>query len=245
MAAGLEPDDKGYLSSYQENLLQPLSAAAKSAFDKGSGSELRDKPGSPAKMRALHSSSALAVNAFDFWSIHPNRSLIAALDLPDTSDALIRFEGQYPTGLPGIPPNLDVMLELASGDLVGIECKFTEWLTPKTSGTASFKEKYFPAGGSVWERVGLTSAQRLAETIHSGEAAFQHLNAPQLLKHALGLATSADAKFRLFYLYFDCHGPVGELHRSEIGRFAAAVGHELGFQALSYQALFLLRRDQY
>lgn len=65
--AGLEPDELGYLKSYEQNLFQPLNRQSREAFDKGSGSELRDRPTGPAKMRALHSSSALAVNFFDAW----------------------------------------------------------------------------------------------------------------------------------------------------------------------------------
>lgn len=237
-SAGLEPDGKGYLPSYQDNLFQPLSAAARAAFEKGSGSELVDKPSAPAKMRALHSSSALAANAFDFWATHPNRPLLNALGLPDTHEAKIRFEDQYPTGLPGNPPNLDVVLELATGELVGIESKFTEWLSPKSPGAKPFKDKYFPEGQGVWERSGLASSQQLAGKIQAGEVQFRHLDAGQLLKHALGLACRPGTKFRLFYLYFDCDNSAGELHRSEIGAFASAVGPELGFQAHSYQRLF-------
>ena len=72
---GLAPDSRGYLASYEENLFQPLSPTAKTAFELGCGSELKDRTGSPAKMRALHSSSALAANAFDFWSCSPNTGL--------------------------------------------------------------------------------------------------------------------------------------------------------------------------
>ena len=234
---GLAPDSRGYLASYEENLFQPLSPTAKTAFELGSGSELKDRTGSPAKMRALHSSSALAANAFDFWSCRPNTDLLAALGLPDTSDAMIRFEGQYPTGLPGNPPNLDVVLELSTGDVVGIESKFTEWLSPKAPGVTPFKEKYFPAGNGVWERRGLTKSQQFAEKLQGGELTFRYLDAPQLLKHALGLASAVGDRFRLLYIYFDCNCPSGEIHSSEIKAFDSAAGVELAFQALSYQDL--------
>lgn len=235
---GLAPDSKGYLASFQDNLFQPLGPAAREAFEKGSGSELLDKPGSPAKMRALHSSSALAANVFDFWSGVPNAALLASLGLADTSDAVIRFEGQYPTGLPGNPPNLDVVLELATDEVVGIESKFTEWIYPKAAGSAPFKDKYFPDGIGVWERLGLTRSQVLANKVQRGEVKFRHLDVPQLLKHALGLATGLGDRFRLFYIYFDCSGPAGVIHRSEIKAFEAAAGAELKFQAFSYQDLF-------
>jgi hypothetical protein len=37
------------------------------------------------------------------------------------STARIGFAAQYPTGLPGNPPNLDVVLECRDADVVAIE----------------------------------------------------------------------------------------------------------------------------
>ena len=59
---------------------------------------------SPAKMKALYSSSDLAVNVFDYWSQHDVAPLAAALAL-DESILSVAFEAQYPTGLGGNPPN--------------------------------------------------------------------------------------------------------------------------------------------
>lgn len=155
----------------------------------------------------------------------------------DKELATIRFEGQYPTGLPGNPPNLDVVLELQSGLTVGIESKFTEWLTAKSPNKVAFKEKYFPPGEGVWERVGLPETQRLAEEIQSGSRFFRHLDAPQLLKHALGLATHCGSSFRLFYIYFDGAGVEGDTHRQEISMFSERLNADLSFKAFSYQEL--------
>jgi hypothetical protein len=106
--------------------------------------------------------------------------------------------------LPGNPPNLDVALERADGFAIGIESKFTEWLTPKSASRPPFKEKYFPSGNGVWDQVGLTATQQLAESMQSEEITFRYLDAPQLIKHALGLATHLGGHFRLPYIYFDC-----------------------------------------
>ena len=81
VSAGLDPDSRGYLPSYSENLFQVLNPKSKSSFDQGSGSELEDTPRRPAKMRALHSSSALAVNFFDTWVASENSPLLNALEL--------------------------------------------------------------------------------------------------------------------------------------------------------------------
>lgn len=235
-SANLEPDQSGYLADYESNLFRPLSPCTKRAFDRGSGSELQDRANRPAKMRALHSSSALAVNFFDAWVDTDSKPLMEVLGL-ETGSVSIRFEGQYPTSLPGNPPNLDVVLELQSGLTIGIESKFTEWLTPKSPGKAPFKEKYFPPGDGVWKRVGLPETQCFAEEIQSTNLTFRHLDAPQLVKHALGLATHCRTAFRLFYLYFDSAGAEGDIHKKEISLFSERLDTELGFKAFSYQEL--------
>ncbi|RQD58789.1 MAG: hypothetical protein D5R98_08130 [Desulfonatronovibrio sp. MSAO_Bac4] len=235
-SAGLKPDRRGYLANYESNLFQPLNQQSKEAFDQGSGSELRDRPTGAAKMRALHSSSALAVNFFDAWVDNDAGALMKILGLKQES-VNIRFEGQYPTGLPGNPPNLDVVFEFYSGLTVGIESKFTEWLTAKSQSKVPFKEKYFPSAGGVWERVGLPATQSIAEEIQSKSLIFRHLDAPQLAKHALGLATHCGPNFRLFYIYFDGPGVEGNTHRQEINVFSEQLKAELGFKAFSYQEL--------
>jgi hypothetical protein len=234
--AGLKPDDQGYLGSYESNLFQPLNSRSKAAFDQGSGSELKDRPNGRAKMRALHSSSALAVNFFDAWVGEDTKPLLELFGLKP-EQVQIRFEGQYPTGLPGTPPNLDVVFELQNGFLVGIESKFTEWLSHKSVSKPSFKEKYFPSGHGVWDLVGLPETQRLAEDIQSKAIAFRYLDAPQLVKHALGLATHSGSNIRLLYVYFDGEGVEAKMHREEIGVFAERLHSELGFKAFSYQEL--------
>jgi len=235
--AGLEPDEKGYLPSYKANLFQSMHPETKSSFDQGSGSELVDTPRYPAKMRALHSSSALAVNFFDAWVANPNGSLLEALGIHGTDGCRVRFEAQYPTGLPGTPPNLDVTLELPSGEIIGIESKFTEWLTPKPQSKSPFKEKYFPEGSGMWSSVSLSECQLLAEKMRDGVITFRYLDAAQLLKHALGLATGVGSRFRLFYIFFDAECTEGEAQRREIEEFSSAVGAELKFHAISYQSL--------
>lgn len=234
--AGLEPDARGYLPSYELNLYKPLSEGSRLAFENGSGSELRDTRRYPAKMRAAHSSSALAVNVFDAWVDRDTRPLVRALGLEPVL-VNVRFEAQFPTGLPGNPPNVDVALERADGFVIGIESKFTEWLTPKSASRPPFKEKYFPSGNGVWDQVGLTATQRLAESIQSKEITFRYLDAPQLIKHALGLATHLGGNFRLHYIYFDCSGSEAAAHQSEITTFSELVRDELGFKAMSYQEL--------
>jgi hypothetical protein len=151
---GLEPDARGYLPDVASYLLRPLNTKTESAFEKGSGSELRDTHSRPAKMKALHSSSALAVNVFDGW-VNKDKSAIQKVLQVDAEILSISFEEQFPTGLTGNPPNLDVALQLAGGSVIGIESKFSEWLTPKPASKEPFKPKYFPAATQLWAERGL------------------------------------------------------------------------------------------
>ena len=230
------PCSRGYLGKVEDNLFAPLNLETRAAFLRGSGGELVDKARSPAKMRALHSSSALAVNIFDHWVRNPSGPLLRSLGFDGSPAVSVRFEAQYPTGLPGTPPNLDVVIESPELPLLAVESKFTEWLSPKRVGQKPFKDKYFPAKVGMWESVGLKRSQQFAEQVQA-RPTLQHLDAPQMLKHALGLATHNPAGFRLFYIYFDSAGSRGDVHRAELAEFSAAVGSELGFHAISYQDL--------
>ncbi len=239
---GLDPDEKGYLPDVESNLFQPLSPASRKSFEDGSGAELVDRPKSAAKMRALHSSSALAVNVFDYWVGRDCKPLQTALELGTSIESIV-FEAQYPTGLGGIPPNVDVALTLSDGHTIGIESKFSEWLSPKKPGKNPFKEKYFPDGEGIWTRLGLPHSQALVESIHSGARHFTHLYAAQLLKHSLGMANMFGNRFSLCYIYCDWPGQESEIHRREIDEFDHAVGEELRFKAVSYQELFALLKN--
>jgi hypothetical protein len=236
-AEGLSVDACAYLDSSEENLLQPLSPLARIAFEQGNGSELKDRGNSPAKMRALHSSSALAVNVFDYWSLRESLPLTKALEVEHATGPL-QFEKKYPTGLRGNPPNLDVVLPLQSGITFAIESKFTEWLAPKSGSASPFKNKYFESDNDLWHRVGLPECQRLAQDVQVGTEPFVHLDAPQLLKHALGLAKQTGQRFSLCYLYYDWPSAESEIHHLEIARFAGRVGSELRFRTIAYQDLF-------
>lgn len=232
---GLQPDERGYVASYQANLFKPLSPAALSSFGLGSGNELRGTSFRPAKMSALHSSSALAVNVFDYWCDRPDL-MLAALGLP-TGGMPLKFEAQFPTGLDGNPPNLDVAVRWADGTWLGIESKFTEWLTPKPAGKEQFKPKYFPEAQPLWGTWGLPGSQKLAMLISGGATRYRVLDATQLLKHALGLACSG-SKFELLYVYYDVPGAESELHKAELDDFAGRIAGDFPFHVRRYQEVF-------
>jgi hypothetical protein len=110
-------------------------------------------------------------------------------------------------------------------------------MSAKPRGHASFKPKYFPADAPLWLGLGLPKAQQLAEDLQHERRHFTYLDAPQLLKHTLGLASQNFAGSSLLYLYFDAMGLVAEEHRREITRFQQQLDAGAGFRAMTYQDL--------
>ena len=81
------------------NLFQPLLPDIRTSFAAGDGSELGSS-GLPGKMQAIHSSSALGVNVFQYWkSISAVPVIAAACDLCRRGSDVscdIQFEEKYP-----------------------------------------------------------------------------------------------------------------------------------------------------
>ena len=231
-----------YLDSIDANLWEPLSDRTQNAFMNAGGSELQDKGDKPAKMKALHSSGALAVNFFSYWTTENVALLLAALCIDEDRMDSLDFEPKFPTGLRGNPPNPDYAIWPRSGGVFAIESKFTEWVSKHTKIDTDFREKYLRNSPGLWEQQKLPHCQKLAEEIGAekddGKPLFQFLDAAQLLKHALGLATIHGDRFSLYYLYYDWRGERSEAHKEEIKCFAARVGEETRFKALSYQKVY-------
>ena len=218
----------GYVESARDNLvpgvrLEDFEADVRS----GAGAELKGK------FRAVHSSTALAVNVFG-----PFRRMIADLVLPGVGPfSCLEFERRCPTGLRGTPPHLDVLLQ-GSQDVVGIESKLTE---PLAKHRASFEPAY---------RENIRDERResawFAEMLRLEQEPepFYWLDVAQLVKHAFGLArTFPHDPVTLFYIYWEPSGaePFPELveHRSEIKAFSERVaGSRPRFRAISYPELW-------
>ena len=229
-------DTKGYTTTVTENLFQPLSEAAQAEFGLGAGSELKGK------MRALHSSSALVCNVFDYWCERPLQPLMTALGPLDGFDHL-HFEQIYPTSI-GSRPHLDVAF---CGDKIKpfvIESKFVEPYGADKSGIV-FKRAYFPEDLGpfpedlgLWANHGLTNCQALAWKIDRREIKFSRLEVPQLLKHILGLANTFGENFTLLYLWYDHSSAEAMEHRQEIDTFMQHLNGEIDFRTMTYQELF-------
>jgi hypothetical protein len=242
-ARGIDIDQHGYVIHPESNLLAPLSPTFESALIAAGGGELQEQRSRPPKIRALHSSAVLAINIFQYWERRTGYELSRALGF-DAALVDVRIEQQFSSGLRGTPPTLDVVLSLADGRSIAIESKFTEWMTRKRPKLAHFREKYLADGADLWAGRGLHECQALAREIADDKEEFRQLDALQLLKHALGLATSGPSRFSLCYLYYedDETSAAGARHRTrhrtEIRRFADRIDSALGFRALTYQTLF-------
>lgn len=137
LTSGLTKDEKGKLvdelhfSNYRDNLFQDLSEIARKAFNAGSGHELKSREdSSPAKASALHSSSMLACNFFD-W-INSSNSAEYEICVGDHKYSKAYFEVKIPTLAKPKPTyaNIDVMLVSTDGKRIAfIESKFTEHLS--------------------------------------------------------------------------------------------------------------------
>ena len=213
LVGGTIPDrgEKNYLYDLTDNLFEPLSDENLIYYDSGDGNETRDSKTRLAKMKALHSSSALVVNMFQYWQGKENTPLLYACGLSskkssepscvienissDTPKVLpitgrtfepkIKFEEQFEISddKSRFPhsPNIDVVIETGLSD-IAIESKFTEPYNGRKY--EGLKQKYVE-DVSFWNE--LPNLYELAKEISPDNNRFQYLDAAQLIKHILGL----------------------------------------------------------
>lgn len=236
--------DRRYLLSVEENLFAPLSKPTKRAFESGKGKELEDTNERPAKMRALRSSSALVCNLFDYWIPIDINAIGRCLGLEANAQE-IRFEVELPTGLGGTPPTPDLLIIDQNGNATIVESKFTEPYKPKrySKKRPPFAKSYFDDPEGIWRKSGLPRCQTLAERLSRGEKLFHHLDAPQLLKHAIGMK-QAHPTGTLTLLWFDLVHAEGCALRREIQKFEKLVDVELGFNVIRHQTVFQRLRSE-
>ncbi len=218
----------GYVADWNDNLIPGVFAAQFEAdLRAGAGQELEGK------FKALHSSSALAVNTFAPFKPNP-----ADLRFQGKQGFThLQFEQRLPTGLGGTPPNLDVWLQSPDG-VIAIESKFLEYFTPKQAEyNASYVRTALPQADNAWWDV----------LQFSQAAGKQYLDTAQLVKHALGLLKyqqdNKPLSATLVYLFWEpvnaaafdaCHR-----HRQQIHELATRVANSrIKFEALSYNELW-------
>jgi hypothetical protein len=239
---------KVYTTELRENLFQPLSSQARTDFEGGDGGELTGEKSRPAKMQALHSSSALGVNIFDYWRMSSDLSTIASsCGLSKKGRVFsgdIRFEYKFPIDDRfRFAPNMDVVIlpQSRTYKCYAIECKFTEAYAGY--GHGGFDPKYFD-NEDVWD--GLSDTKLLAKNISPDDERFKYLHAAQLIKHILGLNREFEKnQYRLLYLYYDALGEAGYRHRCEVDDFAETTKSDrIAFHHITYQEL-ITRLAQY
>ena len=244
---GITIDDAGYVALLNDNLFLPLIPQAIQEFQAGAGDELANN------MRAVHSSSALVANTFNYWGLYQDLGpIISALCPTLVNYALqdIRFEAQVPINWPAtpqgplIPPHLDVIIryrdqaEPEVTKAIAIESKFRE-LYSQDQGT--FADRYLaPENEEMW--VGLEPLHEVAVRIGRGEVLFQRLKVSQLIKHILGLRSvfRGSKNFELVYLWYPAPGADAAAHPDEINRFQQltnACRPRVKFRAISYPDL--------
>ena len=228
-------DAAGYCVTHNENLFIPLRGNTLDDFTYGDGGEV-GRVGRRGKLQAVHSSSALACNVFDYWRGQDAGPLARALRL-GSDIAEIKFEQKFPTGVSPRSPNLDVVLSLADGSLTAVESKFLEPYGASAK-RRTIQEKYFNGDAKRWQAAGLVGAQRVAEAVRDGKVSFEYLDAPQLLKHMLGLGKQSKA-WQLLYLWFDPKSDTEKEHQTEIARFTELLREDAPrFRSASYSEMF-------
>ena len=78
----------------------------------------------------------------------------------------------------------------------------------------------------------------MAQKINDREIRFSWLDAPQLLKHILGLANKFGKDFTLLYLWYDHPSAEAKEHHAEIATFNQHLNGEIDFRTMTYQELF-------
>jgi restriction endonuclease-like protein len=228
----MRPDMPNYAMALSNNFVAgALDEDTQSDFSAGDGGELE---GDPPKMCAAHSSSALALNAFRPFRVHPERlSLVGLSGFTQTY-----FEKKLPTGLLGNPPNLDFVASGPAG-VVAVESKFTETLSAKRAKfAASYEGAIARLAGPAWSD--------LYRSLLGDPSRFKHLDAAQLVKHYLGMRNSlrdAEGRLVLMYVFWEptnwSDGPAFVQHRRELDEFAECVRDgDVAFLSMSYSSLW-------
>ena len=190
-------------------------------------------------MEALHASSALVVNVFDYWRRRNRIQDIAGCCGAGGDVFRVEFEKTYPIdSIGGTPPHLDI--EFDGRSPLAIESKFTETYRRKTRrpNADTHLDRYL-AHHDIWG--GIPRVQVLAKSIvqQSGtKTEFQYLDVPQLIKHILGLNCSYHGRCSLLYLWYRVDSLEAERHEQELERFCSMIGSNIRFRAMTHQDLF-------
>lgn len=184
------------------------------------------------------SSSCLAANAFAWFNERPHL-LPPFAGLPVGAPLSVNVEVQMRCPWRGgVHPWLDAAFE-TDAHLVGIESKRFE--PYRDAKTVDFSAAY---DRDVW--LGLEPYDNVRRRLAAGDISFDHLDAAQLIKHALGLSTQGRKSGKasiLVYLFAEPATHAGKAlaaaiakHRLEVALFSELVaGASVHFCASSYR----------
>ncbi len=232
-----------YTPNLEQNLFHPLLKETYDSFVAGEGGEVGTAK-LPWKMQAVHSSSALGVNVFQYWKEQNKIPVIAAqCGLCRSGSEVsydLRFEEKCPISTNfNYPPNIDVVIHNSSTSRIkrfAIECKFSEAYGARRH--SGLKARYLELK-ELWEDI--PHLYDFAQSISPDDNDFVHLHPAQLVKHILGLTQNFGLdEFRLLYLWYDVLGEDGFRHRSETEHFAKIAKKDgIKFQSMTYQELII------
>jgi len=235
--------EKNYCEKLEDNLYLPLNKEVREMIDAGDGGELKSSGMHKSKMSALHSSSAIAVNIFQYW-MDKEISIIASAcgfckETTQISES-IHFEEKFKiAGITGNSPNIDVVINNKENESIkayAIECKFTE--AYRTDVKDDIAKQYLDE--DLWQD--LPNLHKIAIQISTNDQENKHLHSAQLIKHILGLNAKYKSKsaFKLLYLWYNVLGEDGAKHREEIEEFKKiTLADKVNFISISYQELII------
>lgn len=234
-----ERGEQIYTRALSDNLFQDICESTIKEFSLGDGNELGNGI-EPGKMQALHSSSVIGVNLFEYWKVNKDFDVLArSLYVPSKDIEFIQFEEKY-----GIlrdarkSPNIDVNIHYKNTYLVGIECKFTEPFQNRTSNTG-LKKKYIDEF-EHWDI--FPNLKELALTICPDDISNDYLHVAQLVKHVLGMYSvkKDKSKFRLLYIYQPAFFENNDKYSDEIVKIGDVLKRDnIVFQYLTWQELII------
>jgi hypothetical protein len=233
---------EGYTKRVEDNIFNnELHPETKKEYERGKGHEL---DGKRAHMKALHSSSALVVNVFDYWRRQNRIQDIAKCCVAGGIISGMEFEKTHPIkGVNRTPPHLDI--EFTGLIPLAIESKFTETYYRKTrrDNEDTHLDVYLERR-DIWDGIPKTKASAEKISQQSGARTdFEYLDVPQLIKHVLGLTCSYRGQFFLLYLWYKIDSNEARQHEEELVRFSNSIKDEISFQTMTYQDLFNRIRD--
>jgi len=238
-----------YTARLDHNLFKPLLPEVKKTFASGDGRELGSSE-MPGKMQAVHSSSALGVNVFQYWkSMSAIPVIAAACGLCKRGSEVscdIEFEEKFKIDDSfNFHPNIDVVIHNKSKTrikLFAIECKFSEAYGGRKH--EGLKKKYLDLK-EIWN--GIPNLRAFARRISPSDEEFKYLHPAQLIKHILALKREfGRGGFRLLYLWYDVLGDQGKCHQDEVTKFAKVTKEDgIKFHSLTYQKLITILAERF